>query len=253
MPENEDSDKNEKSSMVLVAMFLDAIKAIGNKKRLSKEDFVSTLFSILKYDETVKQLSEPFGKGDKVNVEYIDSTGEVYQYSEKNSSDKPDSPFKAVQINQAASRAIELTTNPVHSVAHSKLSIICRKCNNQGPEGNARAFFGLRPNDNPEITLCTNRIHSSEVLRNMLAHELTHAYDYCVKKMDIAKVEPLACSEIRAAQNGECWKTTKTFFGYAKSNCVREKAKAATCNMFPKQGSAAVDKVFSECYADAKP
>jgi len=174
---------------------------------------------------------------------------------------------EAVQLQRAASTKhsepspatteVTVTDRPalttIGNFEPSSLRVICRPCSSDGFEGKLVGFFGL-DGDEPVITLCTNRLESEEHVRNIVAHELTHAYDYCVRKWDFStKMRHLACSEVRAARNGECHDTTNALFGFFRRWCTRWKARASTRNMFPNGGQIAVDSVFDKCYGDVEP
>lgn len=120
------------------------------------------------------------------------------------------------------------------STATKSLDFVCLMCREEGdscqeevtfltlsatgPEGKARAFFSAPP---PTIVFCANRLHSAGEVEETMMHELIHAYDvgassfmllfywrylkFVVRKMDITKPNILACSEIRAARESECY------------------------------------------------
>lgn len=56
-------------------------------------------------------------------------------------------------------------------------------------------------------------------------HELSHAYDHFVKKLDLASnIEHLACSEITAYSRGECSAYFLTSIPFIKRPCVLTRA-----------------------------
>ncbi|CEG46791.1 metalloprotease family [Plasmopara halstedii] len=54
------------------------------------------------------------------------------------------------------------------------IDFVCLDCRDNGPEGNARAFFSAPP---PTIVFCANRLHSTQEVEETMVHELIHAYD----------------------------------------------------------------------------
>ncbi|TDH70093.1 hypothetical protein CCR75_009544 [Bremia lactucae] len=151
------------------------------------------------------------------------------------------------------------------------IDFVCIDCRADGPEGNARAFFSAPP---PTVVLCANRLHSAQEVEESIVHELIHAYDYTVRKMDITKSDILACSifisryrsEIRSARESECYRKAKVletmlpnveFFQksarWLNARCVHEHAVRSTSSIFPIEARAEVDKMFERCYNDKSP
>lgn len=55
------------------------------------------------------------------------------------------------------------------------------------------------------IQICENNIQSKTQVRDTIAHELIHAFDFCRIHFDMRNCFHLACSEIRAANlSGDC-------------------------------------------------
>ncbi|KAL0587586.1 hypothetical protein ABG067_002882, partial [Albugo candida] len=124
------------------------------------------------------------------------------------------------------------------STATKSLDFVCLMCREEGPEGKARAFFSAPP---PTIVFCANRLHSAGEVEETMMHELIHAYDFVVRKMDITKPNILACSEIRAARESECYQKafllakllpesnlTETMSEWKNKRCVRTHAIRST-------------------------
>lgn len=143
------------------------------------------------------------------------------------------------------------------------IDFVCLECRDDGAEGNARAFFSAPP---PTVVFCANRLHSSREVEETMVHELIHAYDFTVRKMDITKSDVLACSEIRSARESECYQKAKLletvlpdveFFQksarWLNERCVREHAVRSTSSMFPEEARDQVDKMFDQCYTDQSP
>ncbi|KAG1713279.1 hypothetical protein DVH05_000999 [Phytophthora capsici] len=143
------------------------------------------------------------------------------------------------------------------------IDFVCLECRDDGPEGNARAFFSAPP---PTVVFCANRLHSTREVEETMVHELIHAYDFTVRKMDITKSDILACSEIRSARESECYQKAKLletvlpdveFFQksarWLNARCVREHAVRSTSSMFPAEARDEVDKMFEQCYTDYSP
>ncbi|ETW02371.1 hypothetical protein, variant 3 [Aphanomyces invadans] len=88
----------------------------------------------------------------------------------------------------------------------TSLEFICLDCKSEGVEGKARAFFASPP----AIVLCANRLNTTEDVKEVVVHELIHAYDvrdiprswscltscilqYTVRNMDLTQPAVLAC------------------------------------------------------------
>ncbi len=157
------------------------------------------------------------------------------------------------------------------------IELKCRKCETTGPEAGARAFLmGPEP---LSIILCHNRIHSnSDEIQEILTHELIHLYDVQTLQLDLSDCETVAYSEVRAAREAECTdaiqqqqqqsaaaaaanhnknfvqELTSTLEQHVyKPYCVRSIALGATRNMFPKEGTKCLNKVWETAYQDHRP
>ncbi|CAK5131436.1 unnamed protein product [Aphanomyces euteiches] len=128
-------------------------------------------------------------------------------------------------------------------------------------EGKARAFFASPP----AIVLCANRLHTNDDVKEVVVHELIHAYDYTVRNMDLTIPRILACSEVRSARESECFNTAEAMCNnpqfsmlnrgcewYIK-RCVKKNAVKATSSLFPDEADKLVHDVFGKCYADKAP
>jgi len=127
------------------------------------------------------------------------------------------------------------------------IPIVSRECLEDGVEGLARAMFALPPS----ITLCSNRLYNRDDIGESLVHEMIHAYDYLVRKMDFSDCDQLACSEIRANRDGEC--KGKWMVEYFRRRCARRNAVCATQSMFPERGRDCVLRMFEKCFKDTVP
>ncbi|ETV83557.1 hypothetical protein, variant 3 [Aphanomyces astaci] len=76
------------------------------------------------------------------------------------------------------------------------LEFICLDCKSEGVEGKARAFFASPP----AIVLCANRLNTTEDVKEVVVHELIHAYDYTVRNMDLTQPAVLACRCVNQSQ-----------------------------------------------------
>lgn len=125
--------------------------------------------------------------------------------------------------------------------------IECKRCDNIGVEGSARAYLS----DRPSIVLCSNRLPSKRQIENALTHEATHAFDYFTGKCNFSSCEGLAYSEVRAARNGEC----SGYFPleWFRERCIHSHASRSTSNLFPVSGNSCVEKVFKEAMSDNSP
>jgi len=97
------------------------------------------------------------------------------------------------------------------------------------------------------ITILHDRVHTRADIEQLLVHELVHAVDHHVTKLDLSTCGGLACSEIRAAKLAECYASWN--LGGVKKRCTRNFAKTSTRMVFgPIHGPVCVDAVFDECY-----
>lgn len=88
--------------------------------------------------------------------------------------------------------------------------------------------------------------HFAKAFDDLLAHELTHAGDSLLHQMDLRVCGMLACSEVRAAAQGECWDPPLL---ETRRGCTRRAARGSTDMAFPGAGREAVNAVFDVCYA----
>ena len=103
------------------------------------------------------------------------------------------------------------------------INISCAICNDATGAGrNAKAMIY----DDGSITICSNRHVSEESIQQSITHELTHAYDYRLKRYNFNDCEGLAASEIRAAKNAECDKFF--LFDFFKERCIINRATQST-------------------------
>jgi hypothetical protein len=127
------------------------------------------------------------------------------------------------------------------------VSIMCRKCNDHGVEGGARAFLQAEG----DITLCTNRLRGLTDINEVLRHELTHAFDMSRERYDLYTCKGLAASEIRAARAAEC--NGKYTFDAMRDMCIKHHAERSTSNLFPQKAKECVKSVFEKAMKDLEP
>lgn len=135
------------------------------------------------------------------------------------------------------------------------IQIECRPCETVGPEKGARALImGPTP---LSIVACTNRLTpgDKDEMSQVLVHELLHAYDVKRLNLDFTDCESMAYSEVRAAREAECYsgQTSRLAPTFLKEYCVKQKAIAATHNLFPSRGRQCVRAVFEAAYKDPRP
>ena len=94
----------------------------------------------------------------------------------------------------------------------------------------------------------------------MLVHEMIHAYDQCARHVKWESPLHQACSEVRAASlSGECSYMREAARGNTSlqgrhRQCVKRRAGLSVAMRHGEEvASAAVDKVFEECYKDTMP
>jgi hypothetical protein len=114
------------------------------------------------------------------------------------------------------------------------------------PHGGGRGCFTHPPS---AVTIFANRVATGSDVAQLLAHELTHAADYLVHRMDLATCGELACSELRAASAAECADVRPAG---ARRRCVRDTAWISTDMVFRGVGGQCVDAVMPWC-ADSDP
>jgi hypothetical protein len=97
------------------------------------------------------------------------------------------------------------------------------------------------------ITILHDRVSTRDDIEQLLTHELVHAVDHHVTKLDLTTCGGLACSEVRAAKFAEC--NASWELGGVKKRCARNFAKMSTRMVFgPVDGSLCVDHVLNECF-----
>ena len=152
----------------------------------------------------------------------------------------------------------------------ANISVKCMTWDGDSRTRTARGYFTADPLDSeakgepPVIILLPERVHGGEKeIKELLAHELVHAYDHCVLKRDLTKCEELACSEIRAASQAECAgyeiKLMKGIFcrniapnteycANVKRSCVERIAVRSTRSVFGDQAQGCVQDAFHQCF-----
>jgi hypothetical protein len=178
-----------------------------------------------------------------------------------------------------------------------KVRVSCRNYDGNPRTRHARGFFtaGDLEKDveghvpSPEIIIISERIHGGEhemyifliefnsytlylhfILfvnrKQLLEHELIHAYDHLELGFDLSVCHELACSEIRAARAAECRSNgflidmACTFLPYSSSwcqnqtvKCVKSTAIKATSAMFSElEAKESVAKMFDQCFVNTK-
>mmetsp|Transcript_11655 Transcript_11655/g.14534 ORF Transcript_11655/g.14534 Transcript_11655/m.14534 type:complete len:131 (-) Transcript_11655:512-904(-) len=121
-------------------------------------------------------------------------------------------------------------------------------------------------------------MESKNQIRRILMHEMVHAYDHCVSRKNLTSCEELACSEVRAAREGECRDNFNhgigelcgvlgvnplndefgngklgEICGWFKKKCAKEHAIRSTTIVFPIDGSRCVKSSFDRCFAAFEP
>ncbi|CAB9504733.1 Mitochondrial inner membrane protease ATP23 homolog [Seminavis robusta] len=152
----------------------------------------------------------------------------------------------------ATSSSLSNTTTPIRYTTET-IRIECRPCEETGPEQGARALI-MGPNP-LSIIACTNRlaVHDRAEMSEVLVHELVHAYDVRRLRLDFSDCESTAYSEVRAAREAECYTGSKWAPTLLQEFCVKQRAIAATNNVFPTWGRKCVRSVFADAYKDPRP
>ncbi|ETN42346.1 uncharacterized protein HMPREF1541_01500 [Cyphellophora europaea CBS 101466] len=117
------------------------------------------------------------------------------------------------------------------------------------------------------IMLCANWVEKRNMLEDVLAHEMVHAYDHLRFKTKLdheTDLKHVACSEIRASNlSGECRWSNEFFrnkimaFTTHHQDCVRRRAIHSVKNRpncaDEKQAEKVVDEVWQSCFRDTRP
>lgn len=135
----------------------------------------------------------------------------------------------------------------------------CRKCSSEGAEGGARALL-MAPVPEPLIVLCSNRLSSKAEVPDAVRHELIHAFDFYVRRLDLYRCDTLAYSEVRAAREAECDPSMSVLYrapiagAWFLESCIRERATAATSSIFPREeAERSVTHVYRDAIKDRSP
>ncbi|PNF29717.1 Mitochondrial inner membrane protease ATP23-like protein [Cryptotermes secundus] len=115
-----------------------------------------------------------------------------------------------------------------------------------------------------QVVVCQNVARNKGVVQGVLTHEMIHMFDYCRNTLDFKNVDHLACTEIRAANLTHCSFLSAWHQGDASpfriqqqhQECVKTKALQSILtvrSVTEEVARAAVDRVFSRCYADLEP
>ncbi|KAJ4432682.1 mitochondrial inner membrane protease ATP23 homolog [Periplaneta americana] len=115
-----------------------------------------------------------------------------------------------------------------------------------------------------QVVICQNVARSKGMVQGVLTHEMIHMFDYCRNNLDFKNLDHLACTEIRAANLTHCSFLSAWHQGDASpfrvqqqhQECVKTKAMQsvlAVRSVTEEQARAAVNRVFSRCYADLEP
>ena len=156
---------------------------------------------------------------------------------------------------------------PSSSLPH--LHIVCRESNSESKTFARVAVDGLGASgalsgrgyfeptigsSGGSIHVLSDRVSTREEVNGLLTHEFVHAVDSSVHHLDLSTCAALACSEIRAAAASECslvimppTTTSKYWPSWYRAMCVRNVAKTSTAMVFPQNGGACVDALFTPC------
>ncbi|XP_059089666.1 mitochondrial inner membrane protease ATP23 homolog [Tigriopus californicus] len=105
-----------------------------------------------------------------------------------------------------------------------------------------------------QVVVCANECTTPERVEAILAHELIHLYDHCVRDLDLMRNEHLACTEIRAANLIHCQSLDDYFT--TRDRCVKQRAAGSISvirGMSRARATPLVDRVFDQCSKDLEP
>jgi len=117
------------------------------------------------------------------------------------------------------------------------------------------------------IMLCANYVEKRNMLEDVLAHEMVHAWDHVRFKTNLdhtTSLREVACSEIRASNlSGECRWANEFFrnrimsFTRHQEDCVRRRAVFSVKNRPNCQDDVeavkVVNEVWDSCFRDTRP
>ncbi len=146
----------------------------------------------------------------------------------------------------------------------------CVPCKLQSLGGGFRLYDSLdsqgKAQVRAEVVACYDAgIFNSRLVRDMVNHELVHAFDYCRSKLDAQDLRQHACTEIRAANlSRECHFDREYFVRQEREQvrrqhqaCVRRRALLSLQGAHPEvslqEATAALDSVWEHCFADCEP
>lgn len=180
----------------------------------------------------------------------------------------PRARLRGVDLGSFELQVLNKADLPVCDDAHAKpcLAVLCRRSDESTsvdslfkPEAEfpavlaagGKGFFTQPSEKQGVIHIVEDRLpyddsHFAKAFVDLLAHELMHAGDSLVHKMDLRVCGLLACSEVRAAAQGECWDPPLL---QTRRGCTRRAARGSTDMAFPGAGREAVNAVFDVCYA----
>ena len=117
-----------------------------------------------------------------------------------------------------------------------------------------KAISGGYDDTHNQVIICANKCKTETKVEEILSHELIHMYDYCTSKVDLDRIDHLACSEIRAAALASCVNYDWNFWSF--ENCVKTKAAQSVAvikNCKLNEAKRQVEAVFHKCYGDLEP
>ncbi|CAG9863606.1 unnamed protein product [Phyllotreta striolata] len=115
-----------------------------------------------------------------------------------------------------------------------------------------------------QIVICQNTVTKTSLIHAVLTHEFVHMFDFCKNDLDFKNLDHLACTEVRAANLAHCSFVSAMLSGdaspinikQAHQFCVKNKALSsilAARNVTESEAIAAINRVFTKCYADLEP
>lgn len=93
---------------------------------------------------------------------------------------------------------------------------------------------------NKEIVICSNKVKIMYDVIDTINHELVHAYDDCVNKLNWKNIDEVVCSEIKASFHSQC--QDKGYNMEELFECVK---RGATISSNSKE---TVEKLMPKCF-----
>lgn len=183
-----------------------------------------------------------------------------------------------LQFNAKSAPMTKIVTTSRERMYIECLVFVDTNCHRYFSAPNIKDHLSIDP---PKIVVCADKMSSALEIREVLTHEMIHAFDHCVRRRDLTAVSELACSEIRAAREAECKASFDDGLGevcgilgidpsqnirktnglsrlenicqWYQKRCVRRCAGKSIRPLFPDTADTAINSMFESCFRDHEP